>query len=325
MATEADLLATIAHRSAGLHARYPGVLLGPGDDCAIVDPHGPVLLTVDHVVAGRHVPDWTPSSLTDALIDLTARKAVARSISDIAAMAGTPIASLATACLPAWLSQSSAEALFDRMKFWAERWRAPLVGGDIATLAADQTGPLVLTTTVLGTPHPSRGAVLRSGARPGDGVYVTGALGGSLASGRHATFEPRLAEARSLADALGPNLTAMMDLSDGLGLDGARVARASGVRLELDAPALPLHAGVTDPRAGLGDGEDYELLFTARTAPPGSLTDETGSVRTPVTRVGTVVAGEPGCWVRTEAGMFDASGLGWEHVGQEQGKDSPRA
>jgi thiamine-monophosphate kinase len=302
--------------------RFPGVLLGPGDDCALVDPRGPVLLTVDHVVAGRHVPEWSAGGVSDALIDLTARKAMARSISDIAAMAGTPIASLATACLPAWLSQSSANALFDRMKFWAERWHAPLVGGDIASLAANQPGPLVLTSTVLGRPHATRGPVLRSGARIGDGVYVTGALGGSLASGRHATFEPRVTEARALADTLGPDLTAMMDLSDGLGLDGARLARASGVRLELDARALPLHADVVETMAAIADGEDYELLFTARSMPPASLSAG-GPV--PVTRIGTVVAGEPGCWLRTESGLIDASRLGWDHEGQVHGKDSPRA
>lgn len=316
MAIETNLLQTIAQRSHGLSERFPAVLLGPGDDCALVDPQGPVLLTVDHVVAGRHVPEWTDGGVTDALIDLTARKAVARSISDIAAMAGTPIASLATACLPAWVSQPVANALFERMKFWAERWHAPIVGGDIATLGRTQTGPLVLTCTVLGAPHPRRGAVLRSGAKPGDGVYVTGALGGSLKSGRHASFEPRVEAAASLADALGARLTAMMDLSDGLGLDGSRLARASNVTLELDERAIPRHADAQGPLAPIRDGEDYELLFTARSEPPASLPG--GADALPVTRIGTVIApsADPGCLlVQADGSRRDISTLGWDHGG----------
>ena len=138
------------------------------------------------------------------------------------------------------------------MRAWAERFGCPLIGGDIARVA----GPTVLTCTVVGAAHPARGAVLRSGARVGDGVYLTGALGGSFASGRHLTFTPRVREAAELCDALGEDLTAMMDVSDGLGRDAARIGEASGACLEIEASAIPMHAGVPGWREAAGEGED---------------------------------------------------------------------
>lgn len=295
---EAELLEHIALRSRDLAGRG-GVIVGPGDDAAVVDLAGPTLATVDHLVAGRHFdPPRTP-------VDLIARKAMARSVSDIAAMAGTPICALATGCLPA--GYAHANELFDRMAHWACHWGCPLVGGDIATF----DGPMVLTVTVLGAPHAARGPVLRSGALAGDAVYVTGAIGGSLASGRHLSFEPRLRESAFLCDALGPRLHAMIDISDGLGLDAWRIARASRVRIELDARALPLNPGVADWRAAGGDGEDYELLFTADAGAivPARCPD-TG---TPIARIGRAVAGE-GCVIIAPTGeIVSAEDLGWDH------------
>src|SRR5438046_276189 len=123
---------------------------------------------------------------------------------------------LAAATLPA--EYAHADALFDALAKAARDFAFPLVGGDIAI------GPaLVLSITAIGAPHPRRGPVLRSGSRPGDALYVTGALGGSLdpatGLGRHFTFEPRLAESRWLCDTLSADLHAMMDISDGLGRD----------------------------------------------------------------------------------------------------------
>ncbi|HBS28775.1 MAG TPA: thiamine-monophosphate kinase [Phycisphaerales bacterium] len=291
---EAELLRLIAERSRGLHGRGP-VVLGPGDDCAVVELQGATLLTVDQLVGGRHFdPASTP-------VDLIARKAVARSVSDIAAMAGAPVAALATGCLPRGFA--GGDELFERMAHWSAHWGCPLVGGDIAT----GDGPLVLTVTLIGAPHAARGAVRRSGARAGDGVFVTGALGGSLASGRHLSFEPRVREARALADALGRGLHAMIDLSDGLGRDAGRIAEASGVRIELEAGQIPRHEGVAGWREAASEGEDYELLFTA---PNGAVMPT--AVR--VTRVGRVVAGA-GCVVRTQVGQIDARELGWDHAG----------
>lgn len=293
---ESDLLARIYQRSTVLG---PGVVVGPGDDCAVLrDGAGDTLLvTVDHLVQGRHYPDAAP-------LDLVARKAVARSVSDIAAMAGSPLWSLATAALPCDWPQERADTLFDRMAHWARHWGCPLVGGDIAALATGAAP--VLTVTVLGRPHAVRGPVLRRGARPGDGLYVTGAIGGSLASGRHLTFEPRTREAAWLADTLGDRLHAMIDVSDGVGRDAGRIAEMSGVRLEIDEARAP-----RNPDAGpefLSDGEDYELLFAAA-GPVPSVCPATG---VPITCVGGVGEGR-GCVIQGVAGKRDGTEMGWDH------------
>jgi thiamine-monophosphate kinase len=316
---EDDLLHHIAERSRGLSALFPRVLVGPGHDCALVDAASgtgaaPTLLKTDQLVEGRHF-----RAIPATPIDLVARKSIARVVSDIAACGGTPIAALASATLPATFAH--ADALFDAMSRWARHWGCPLVGGDIASLGKSQPGPLVLCVGAIGLPHARRGMLRRDGARPGDEVYVTGALGGSFdhasGLGRHLTFEPRLQESRFLCEALGVSLHAMMDISDGLGRDAGRLARASGVRIEIDAALLPiapeLHGESPEHRwkHAMGDGEDYELLFCV-----------TGGTRVPATcpgtgvalaRVGRVLAGK-GCCVRTPQGIeIDAAGMGWEH------------
>ncbi|TVQ62944.1 MAG: thiamine-phosphate kinase [Phycisphaerales bacterium] len=250
---ENRLLEHIEQRTRALFATRPDVPVGPGDDCAVIrTPAGDdLLITVDQLVAGVHFDPATTSP------DQIARKAVARSVSDIAAMGGSCWLATATALLPQ--GYADAQELFDRVHAHAEAFGCPVVGGDIAS---GPSSPLTLTVTVLGRPHPARGVVRRSGAKPGDRVYVTGRLGGSLASGRHLRFEPRLHEARWLCDTLGDRLHAMIDLSDGLGLDADRLARASGADLELDAAVIPQHADCPGWRAAMSDGEDYELLFT---------------------------------------------------------------
>ncbi len=271
-------------------------MVGPGDDCALVKTSPRTLLKVDQVIEGRHFLPGTP-------IDLIARKAIARPVSDVAAMAGVPRASLCAAVLPPGYAQG--DALFDACDRWARHFGCPLVGGDIATGST-----LSLSVTVIGEPHPSRGPVLRSGAKTGDQVWVTGVLGGSFEKGtglgRHLTFEPRVSEAAWLATHLGEKLHAMMDVSDGLGIDGGRLAEASGVRLDLDGRSLPS----ADWKAALRDGEDYELLFV--THPGAAVPEEIEG--TPITRIGVAVPGT-GCWVLGPLGeVVEASRLGWEHV-----------
>lgn len=295
---ESELLAHIAARSADLSGSGV-VVVGPGDDAAVLRHEGLTLITVDHLVAGRHFDPQT------ATIDQIARKAVARSVSDIGAMAGTPTSGLATGCLPDGYRHG--DELFDRMAHWARSHGCPLVGGDIAT----SSGPLVLTIVVMGQAHSARGPVLRSEAKAGDAVYVTGRIGGSLISGRHLSFEPRVAEGRWLADHLGPRLGAMIDVSDGLGRDAGRIAAASKVRIELRASSLPLHGDADGWRSAAAEGEDYELLFTVReeAALPAAI-PETG---VPITRIGTVGRGQ-GCFIVDEAGaQLDAAELGWDH------------
>jgi len=286
---ESDLLAHIYANA----SERADIVVGPGDDCAVVRTNagGLLLLTTDQVVEGRHVEPTAP-------VELIARKAVARSVSDIAAMGGTPTWALATGLLPD--GYPHAKELCDQLHRWSAHFGTPCVGGDIAT----GPGPLVLTVTVLGTPHPQRGPVLRSGARAGDGLYVTGPLGGSLASGRHLTFEPRVEVATRLCDLLGDALHAMIDLSDGLGRDAGRIGEASGVTLEIQSALVPAHPDVASWREAVGDGEDYELLFASSEEPPGEL----GCIR-----IGRVVEGGPGAVVIEGERRIDAGELGWDH------------
>lgn len=303
---ESELLSHIYTRSADIAARYPHVAVGPGDDCAVVRAPGGgalLLVTVDQLVEGRHYrADATP-------VDLIARKVVARSVSDIAAMAGSPSWALATGALPRDFPDP--RALCDALHRWAEHWSCPMIGGDIAST----DGPAVLTVTVAGVLHPDRGPVLRSTARPGDLLWVTGRLGGSLqpdGAGRHLTFEPRLDEARWLCDTLGDRLHAMIDLSDGLGIDAGRIAAASGVAIEIDADAVPLAEGVTDPRRAIADGEDYELCFT--TPACARLPDACPATGTQLTQIGRVTQGR-GCSLRhADCRTEDASRAGWDHA-----------
>ena len=299
---ESELLTHIYARSAELSRRFPFIVAGPGHDCAAIRVGDrSVLLKVDQLVEGRHFVPGTP-------IDLIARKAMARPLSDIAASAGTPLCALAGAMLPE--GYAHADELFDALSRWALHWNCPLVGGDIASGAAG--GGLSLSISVVGMPHLTRGPVLRSGAQVGDGVYVTGALGGSLAAdggGKHLTFEPRFREARFLADTLGPRLHAMMDISDGLGVDAGRLARTSSVAIEIDEPALPMTVGISDWRRAVGDGEDYELLFAAAGDVPNVCRESEVSI----TRVGRINSGGSSVALVLRSGTtVDISRSGWD-------------
>lgn len=262
---ESDLLRHIANRSgdlSGLSGAFGQVVVGPGDDCAVVrTPSGDVLLlTVDQVVEGRHFERGTE-------IDLVARKAVARSVSDIAAMGGRPSWGLATGLLPD--GYPHANALFDAMARWARHWGCPLIGGDVAFGAKEPAPegratqmPLSLTVTVCGRMEQSAAPLLRSGAQVGDELWLTGQVGGSFESGWHMRFEPRI-EAGVAAAASG-RVHAAIDLSDGLGRDAARVGVASGVRLEIFASKLPISHRCRDWVQAVSEGEDHELLLAVR-------------------------------------------------------------
>jgi thiamine-monophosphate kinase len=306
------------------HRPHPAHVIVPsGDDlAAIAVPAGAVLLGVDQIVDGRHF------DLARTPLSAVGWKAVARSVSDIAAMAGHPSAALAAVVLPADFSEARAKELFDAVRHAADTLEAPLVGGDIAVHAGG-AGPLVLSVTILGTPGPA-GLIRRTGAQPGDTICVTGRLGGSLEAdggGRHLSFEPRVAAGLELATVLGDRLHAMIDLSDGLGRDAGRVARASGVAMDIDAERLPRHEGVTW-RGAVGDGEDYELCFAV--AGPGPVPTRAAGV--PVTEIGRVVAAADGRSIGSvqlhgteSAEPVEIADMGWDHAGHADTGDGGAA
>lgn len=239
----------------------PRVTIGPGDDMAEVrvpataGGEARVLVGTDTILDGVHF-----DTAADDLADV-GWKAVAVNLSDAAAMAAEPLAAVGTVALPRRLTMAEARRLFDGMRRCAAEFRCSWVGGDVT--AWDK--PLAVTVTVLA--HAAR-PVLRSGARPGELLCVTGCLGGSLL-GRHLTFTPRVREARALAERV--ELGAMIDLSDGLSSDVGHIADESGVGVAIEAARVPIseaagEAAAADGRSplvhALDDGEDFELLFT---------------------------------------------------------------
>lgn len=289
------------------------VAIPPGDDMGGVRiGEQLVLITVDPLVEAVHFHPGTA-------IDRIARKAVTRNLSDVAAMAAKPRGAVAAALLNRAMPDAEAMRLFDAMRSVAASFGCPLVGGDISA----HDGPMVLTVTVFAEPAGVE-PVLRSTARVGDAICVTGRLGGSLleddiGGAHHLDFTPRLAAARMLCENPATRPHAMMDLSDGLGADLPRICRASNVSAEVRLDALPVrdvarrHAeqrGVEPWRAALGDGEDYELLFTLD---PDRVPADLDGL--PLTRIGTVVElGDTRVRWRLHGKPFDLpEALGWEH------------
>jgi thiamine-monophosphate kinase len=247
------------------------VLLGPGDDTAVVQwPAVPCLVTTDMLLEGScflleggpgtNGTEGTERPLGAATPRQVGRKALAVNLSDIAAMAGRPVAAVVSVGLPRRHGRALAEELYLGIREVADAFDTAIVGGD--TNSWD--GPLVISITVLGEPGP-RGPIRRSGARPGDWLLVTGPLGGSIL-GKHLDFTPRVHEALALVS-LAP-LAAMIDLSDGLAADVAKLCDESHCGAVLRADSIPitpaahqLQDGRSPLQHALGDGEDFELVF----------------------------------------------------------------
>lgn len=246
--SEAELLELI---SASLPKPGRDVLTGIGDDCAVITPSAAKgivqLLKTDALVEGIHFASGTR-------LDLVGWKALCRPLSDIAAMGGTPRQAVITVAAPASWKGSHWKALYRGIGKAARAFGVSVVGGETVR----SPGPCFLSVTLTGEVEKNH-LKLRSGARPGDFICVTGRLGGSLKSGRHLRFSPRLDEGRWLGTERG--VTAMMDLSDGLGSDLPKLALESGHSFLIDPESLPCHRGCSS-REALSDGEDYELLLT---------------------------------------------------------------
>ncbi len=254
---EFDFLRWIRRRAGGARGC---VLVGPGDDAAVVRLGGAdVVIHVDNTVEGIHYARGTPWRAVGA-------KSVMRCASDIAAMGCRPVAALAGAVLPRHLEQRDRRAIVAGMLAACRAAGISLVGGDLT--AGTGKGPTVLSVTVVGETPPGRKPVLRSGAKPGDLVVVTGRLGGSIL-GRHLRVRPRIREVLALQKAL--TLHAMIDVSDGLAADLGHILDESGVGVRIEAASVPIHpdavklacrTGRKPLTHALEDGEDYELIFT---------------------------------------------------------------
>jgi len=265
--------------------RGAGIVLGIGDDCAIYRPRGAaedLLFTTDLLLEDVHFRQETHRA-EDA-----GWKALARGLSDIAAMGGQPRFFLLSLAIPKWAGDAWVNRFYRGLLSLASRAGTILIGGDVA-----KSEKLVCDIVVCGS-VPRGQALRRDGARSGDRIYVSGRLGGSalgLASGRGAALrrhlrpEPRLALGRFLRERL--RATAAMDLSDGLSIDLWRLARASQLAASIEAP--PRFHGATRDQA-LHGGEDYELLFTVspRTSIP------TAFEGLPLTPIGVMHKGRPG-------------------------------
>jgi thiamine-monophosphate kinase len=259
--------------------RNAGVVLGAGDDCAIVESGKPGLLQLlktDCLVEEIHFAKSSPPQLVGW-------KAMARPLSDFAAMSGLPRFALVTLIVPAIKTISWVRQLYRGIEKAARAFDVAVVGGE----TSDIKGPAVISVSVTGFVEKKRW-VGRADGKPGDELFVTGRLGGSL-RGHHLKFVPRIEESRWLSKNF--RVHAMMDLSDGLGADLPRLARASHVGFEVDEAALPLNSGCTI-RQAISDGEDYELLFAISAKDSRSLLSRWPRKfpKVPLTRIGKLIS-----------------------------------
>lgn len=283
------------------------VPVGPGDDTAVVMcGNEKLMVTVDQLLDGVHF------KMAECGAKASGGKAMARSLSDVAAMAALPLGAVVSVALPKGMTRDQAEDLYSGLRKVGEKFRCPIVGGDVGVWG----GPLAIVVTIFARPAGIR-PVLRSGAKIGDSICVTGSFGGAWKSQRHLKFIPRIHEARILASR--HELHSMIDVSDGLAGDLRHICAASGVGADLLAAAVPVHPELKLPAgdpaalyAALNDGEDYELLFTLPAAQADELLrDQPLTVR--VSRIGTIVQEKAMTLVRPDASREPLVPQGWEH------------
>ena len=247
-------------RRAGSSEHVP---IGIGDDAALIHAAADtgMLVATDLLAEGVHF-DATRTNPVQV-----GRKALAVNLSDIAAMAGRPTCAFVSLLLPRGRGSEFATDVMAGIHQLAAQFSVVVAGGDTNCW----NGPPVINVAVIGEPTGGR-AVCRSGATVGDWILVTGQLGGSL-TGRHLTFQPRVAEAIRLHQSVG--LHAMIDVSDGLSADLHHILEESGVGASIIETAIPISAdaiamadqdGAEPLQHALGDGEDFELLFTVSEA-----------------------------------------------------------
>lgn len=319
-------------RSRAAHSSRGGLRLGIGDDCALLAPRPgeELAVTTDLSIAGRHFRlDWHEP-------EAVGHRALARGLSDLAAMGARPVAAFLSLALPRDLTTAKGrrpawvERFLDGLLALAAAHQTPLAGGDLSE------APLALADIVLVGAVPKEKALLRSGTRAGHLLYVTGALGGAAVglarlgelAGPDGSPKPP-AIPKKLEVLLAPHLfpqpriaqglwlrrhelaSAALDLSDGLSTDLGHLCEESGVAAEVDAGRIPIHLGATLAQA-LNGGEDYELLFTA----PASKRVPRSIAGIAITQIGRVVkahAGQPTVTLLTDQGPKPLEPQGWEH------------
>ena len=301
-------------------ARPKQIFTGIGDDCAVLrlPPGRESLVTTDFTLEGIHFRrDWHPP-------ESVGHRCLARGLSDIAAMGGEPVAAFLSLALPRDLHQSWVGRFARSLISLAEKHGVSLAGGDTSESPNGILADIILVGTA-----PKGKSVLRSGARPGDRIFVSGELGGSAATmlqmrskprkklnprdyPRHFYPEPRIELGRILRE---KGLTsAMIDTSDGLSTDLAHLCEESGVGAELDATLIPRArvgkpAREVDLDLALHGGEDYELLFTAR--PGKRVPSQIGGVA--VTQIGLITRSRKILVCNSKGVAYELAPRGWEH------------
>jgi thiamine-monophosphate kinase len=311
--SEKNLIAGIR----GMVRRGPGVMTGIGDDCAVLRaPRGAELLvTTDFSLEGVHFRrEWHPP-------EAVGHRCLARGLSDIAAMGGEPRAAFLSLALPGKLPQPWVDRFMQGLLALAGKFHTPLAGGDTAQSPNGILADILVVGSV-----PQGKAILRSGARPGDGIFVSGELGGSAATlrrmmnapkrklrpedfPRHFFPEPRLRVGRWLREK--EVATAMIDTSDGLSTDLSHICEESGVGAELWEEAIPrgwVGRRQVDVLEALHGGEDYELLFTA----PSGRRVPASIAGVPVTQIG-IVQRVKKMVLQGVARKREFKPQGWEH------------
>jgi len=288
-------------------ASHPAVLLGIGDDAAVlrIAPPGECLVTVDMLMEG------VDFRLTETDPRAVGRKALAVSLSDIAAMAGRPLAAVISVALPKRGGRELAEGVQSGIEAIAREFDVAIAGGD--TNSWD--GPLVLSVTLLGQPT-GNGPVRRNGAQAGDWIMVTGDFGGSI-RGKHLSFQPRVWEALALHQVVG--LHAMIDVSDGLAADLHHILDESDTGAVVRAVAVPISEAARRPadeksalEHALGDGEDFELLFTL-SAEDGRRLLANPPFDTPLTHIGEITVERTCQLIDVTGSPCSLERLGWVH------------
>ena len=302
---ESDFLDWIEKQSRFDPSKVP---VGPGDDMAVITlGRERVLVAVDQVLDGVHF------DLERDGPKAAGRKGMARNLSDVAAMAVLPVGAVASVALPKGFDEGDAQEIYHGLREIGDEFSCPLVGGDVGAW----DGRVAISVTIFARPADDVEPVLRSGARPGDAICVTGKLGGAWRTERHLTFRPRVHEAIILARRYG--LRAMIDISDGLSKDLSRLCRASGVGAELWGDSVPIHedalAGrddITPLQAALGDGEDYELLFTLPEKHAEAIRKDQ-KLPLQVTPIGTITKKTDLILIRGDGSRETLTDTGWEH------------